>query len=81
MSDTAYFTRAEALDMRADLKAVEADVTILKDRQQAQQSTLDRILTAVENKNSVRDMLIAGGSGVGGGLAAGMAYLLHGLIG
>ncbi|GBQ19534.1 hypothetical protein AA12717_0284 [Gluconacetobacter sacchari DSM 12717] len=75
--DSVYLTRAEGREIRDDLKALEADMAVVKAQQAGQQQTLDQILVQVQKGNSVRSMMIAGGSGIGGGVVAGVAYLAH----
>lgn len=77
MDGSIYLTRAEGAEIRQDLKRVEADMAVVKDRQESQAETLNKILSLVQKGNSVRAMFVAGGSGIGGGIVAGAAYLAH----
>ncbi|MXV35876.1 MULTISPECIES: hypothetical protein [unclassified Saccharibacter] len=56
-----YLTRAEGIEIKADIKAVEADMAVVKSHQAAQQQTLEQILSQVQRGNSWRSMFIAGG--------------------
>ncbi|GBQ07858.1 hypothetical protein [Saccharibacter floricola] len=56
-----YLTRAEGIEIKADIKAVEADMAIVKSHQAVQQQTLEQILSQVQRGNSWRSMFIAGG--------------------
>ncbi|MFT8897109.1 MAG: hypothetical protein ABF968_09140 [Acetobacter sp.] len=85
MSDiTSVVTRPEFEALRADVKTVEADVVEIRTLQNVQQISLssiertqDAILKRVTQLGSRREMVIAGGSGLGGGMAAGVVYALH----
>lgn len=72
-----YLTRAEGIEIKADIKAVEADIAAVKERQSTQQHTLDQILVQVQRGNSLRSMFIAGGSGAGGLVVAALIKIFH----
>lgn len=40
-----YLTRAEGLEIKKDIRAVEMDMTVVKDRQATQQQMLEQILS------------------------------------
>ena len=76
-----YITRPEFSErmsaLTSNVRLVEADVVKIKSKQDTQQATLNEILTAVQKQGSFKNSLIAGFSGLGGGIAAGTVYLLH----
>ncbi|BBC81310.1 hypothetical protein AcetOrient_orf04482 [Acetobacter orientalis] len=76
-----FITRPEFSErmssLTGDMRKVEADVVEIRTHQTAQQATLNEILKAVQKQGSLKNMLIAGFSGLGGGVAAGAVYLLH----
>lgn len=77
----AYITRPEFSErmsaLTGDVRRVEADVINIKSKQDTQQATLNEILAVVQKQGSFKNSLIAGFSGLGGGIAAGTVYLLH----
>lgn len=72
-----YLTRAEGLEIKQDIRAAEMDIAVIKDRQAAQQQTLEQILSQVRQGNSWRSMFIAGGAGAGGSIIAIILKLFH----
>ncbi|MCP1239852.1 hypothetical protein NKW44_09110 [Acetobacter lovaniensis] len=76
-----YITRPEFSErmnaLCGDVRQVEADVVKIKSKQDTQQETLNKILDVVQKQGSFKNSLIAGFSGLGGGIAAGTVYLLH----
>ncbi|MBV1835668.1 hypothetical protein [Acetobacter estunensis] len=77
-------TRPEFDALRGDVKRVEADVVEIRTLQSVQQTSLtgiektqDAILNKLNALGSRREMIIAGASGLGGGIAAGVVYVLH----
>lgn len=76
-SNNMFITRPEFAEVRADVKTLERQMVEVQTMQGAQQATLNEILSTVRKQGSVRAMVIAGFSGLGGGVAAGLAYFLH----
>ncbi|MCG0998193.1 hypothetical protein [Acetobacter persici] len=72
-----YMTRAEGSEIRRQQQITNERLAIVEHEQQGQKTTLAEILAEVRKGQSVRAMFIAGGSGLGGGVAAGVAYFLH----
>ncbi|OUJ03867.1 hypothetical protein HK15_08865 [Acetobacter orientalis] len=76
-----FITRPEFSDrmnaLTSDVRKVEADVIEIRTLQTTQQATLNEILSTVRRQGNLRSMVIAGFSGLGGGVAAGAVYLLH----
>ncbi|KXV57990.1 hypothetical protein AD947_07310 [Acetobacter tropicalis] len=72
-----YITRPEFTEVRNDVKTLERQMVEVQTMQGTQQATLNEILSTVRKQGSVRAMVIAGFSGLGGGVAAGAVYLLH----
>lgn len=72
-----YITRPEFAEVRNDVKTLERQMVEVQTMQGTQQATLNEILQTVRRQGSVRAMVIAGFSGLGGGVAAGAVYLLH----
>ncbi|MFP2873778.1 hypothetical protein ACLEIY_16290 [Acetobacter tropicalis] len=77
MTHDGYMTRSEGQDIRRAQQLTNERLAIVEHEQRNQKTTLDEILTEVRKGQSVRAMFIAGGSGLGGGVAAGVAYFLH----
>lgn len=76
-----YITRPEFSErmsaLTSNVRQVENDVVNIKSKQDTQQETLNKILDVVQKQGSFKNSLIAGFSGLGGGIAAGTIYLLH----
>ncbi|WP_282800096.1 hypothetical protein [Bombella apis] len=72
-----YLTRAEGLEIKKGIRAVEMDMAVLKDRQATQQQMLEQILSQVRHGNSWRSMFIAGGSEAGGIIVAVIMKIFH----
>lgn len=72
-----YLTRAEGVEIKADIKAVEADMAVMKSKQDTQGHTLDQILSQVQRGNSWRSMFIAGGIAGAEGIIALLFKLFH----
>ena len=76
-----FITRPEFSDrmslLTSDMRKMEADVVEIRTHQTTQQVTLNEILATVRKQGNLRSMVIAGFSGLGGGVAAGAVYLLH----
>lgn len=77
VGDTDYITRGEFSEVRQDVKTLERQMVEVQTMQTTQQTTLNEILAAVRKQGSVRAMVIAAFSGLGGGCAAGAIYVLH----
>ena len=72
-----YLARAEGLEIKKDIRTVEIDMAVVKDRQATQQQMLEQILSQVRHGNSWRSMFIAGGSGAGGIILAIIMKIFH----
>ncbi|MCL1511266.1 MULTISPECIES: hypothetical protein [Acetobacteraceae] len=72
-----YLTRAEGLEIKKDIREIETDMAVVKDRQASQQQMLEQILSQVRHGNSWRSMFIAGGSGAGGIILAIIMKIFH----
>lgn len=72
-----YITRGEFSEVRQDVKLLQREMVEVQTMQGTQQATLNEILIAVRKQGSVRAMVIAAFSGLGGGCAAGAIYVLH----
>lgn len=77
MTAELYITRPEFSEVRSDLREAQNDIIEIRTNQKLQGATLTEILSEVKSKNSIREMLIAGGSGVGGGMAVGLYVLFQ----
>ncbi|WP_278368679.1 hypothetical protein [Acetobacter orientalis] len=72
-----FITRPEFTEVRNDVKTLERQMVEVQTMQGTQQATLNEILSTVRRQGNLRSMVIAGFSGLGGGVAAGAVYLLH----
>lgn len=72
-----YLTRAEGLEIKKDIRDIEKDMAVVKDRQASQQQMLENILAQVRKGNSWRSLFIAGGSSAGGIIIAIIMKIFH----
>ncbi|MUG90128.1 hypothetical protein [Bombella sp. ESL0385] len=72
-----YLTRAEGLEIKQDIRDIEMDMAVVKDRQASQQQMLEKILSQVRHGNSWRNLFIAGGSSAGGIIIAVIMKIFH----
>ncbi|MDN7356008.1 hypothetical protein [Acetobacter senegalensis] len=79
-SHTDFITRPEFSErmnaLTGDVRRVEADVVEIRTHQTAQQTTLNQILATVQKQGSIKAAFIAGGSGIGGGIAGALLHWL-----
>ncbi|MCX5617587.1 hypothetical protein NQF86_02720 [Bombella sp. TMW 2.2543] len=72
-----YLTRAEGLEIKKDIRDIEVDMAVVKERQASQQQMLENILVQVRKGNSWRSLFIAGGYGAGGIIIAIIMKIFH----
>lgn len=76
LSEPEFITRGEFSEVRSDVKTLEREMAEVRSMQTNQQTTLNEILSTVRRQGSVKAAFIAGGSGIGGGIAGALLHWL-----